>query len=170
MSTVNSMHDCTVSGLHMWSKHLVENVGWILMADRKTHKNKPTATVEAWGTSLVPTDVEKELYKEKVEGFVASVRLLELHVNRRISATGAGDTLEDLKIIKENHIVFLNHIIGTLATIESNGEVKSKAENESKSQYGGKRGSKKSSKSAKSSKSTKPKKASKGRKGSKKSV
>lgn len=171
-------HDCTVSGLHMWAKHLVENVGWIMMAHRYGAENKVSHTSQnhvVWPADEVSA-ISRNLFNAKVSGFIASVRLFKRKLSHRIrdDETKSGDlvnnpsdTQKDLLILEKEHLPLLEYVCTTLLEASGSDATITITRTDGKSLFGGKRGSKKSSKS---SKSTKPKKASKGKKGSKKSV
>jgi len=192
------VYDCTVSGLHLWGKHLVEEMGWMMLASQRLEENTGAVTVDmnkpGSNDKYTAQEVEIEnasreellrnekreffLYKTKIDGYKASIRLFALKLQDKIEETDSvkkvdGSTKHDLEIINRDYIAILQMFMRDEPIFQAGGS-KTK-------QHGGKKGSKKSSKSSKKPSSKKssvsktqpsPKKGSKkgSRKGSKKSA
>ena len=166
--------DCTVSGLHLWGKHLVEEFGWMMLAyDRvkdyypeidQTEEEVITRNVQK--ITLINTIQNKNelnLYISKIKGYIASINLFALKLHSRIKTNdkiGKDPTIElkvesstsaDLLIIARDYIAILNMFLdkcGETVININEGDLALIGGSKTK-QHGGKKGSKKSSKSSK---------------------
>ena len=197
MAKVN--FDCTVSGLHLWGKHLVEEFGWMMLAyDRvkdQTGEGKSLMELALMELEGLENSNEVKLNIDKIRGYIASINLFALKLHSRIKTNDKigkdqlidlkveSSTSADLLIIARDYIAILNMFLvkcGVPLININEGDLELFGGSKTK-QHGGKKGSKKSSKSSKKPSSKKssvsktqpsPKKGSRkaSRKGSKKSA
>ena len=78
-------YPATMYGLNKWSEHVFEELGWMVLANKKG-------------------------YNDKVNTYKMSVKRLIEHLECKISSVDEKDRKDDLKILLDNAHILMSHV------------------------------------------------------------